>query len=98
MPNASEWNTIIPVIVALAGPYLAKFGITDDTLRNWLETLGAFAIASYMIWSAWNMKRVKETAIVSGHAATAAEAAVLSAPAHENPTAFNANPANRMGG
>lgn len=80
MLNATEWNTFIPILVAVLGPYLAKWGITDETMRNWLTALGLFATASYMVWSGWNQKRVAETAIVTGHAADAATATALSVP------------------
>lgn len=103
MLNASEWNTLIPIIVMLAAPYLAKLGISNDQLATWLGALGAFVAACYGMWSAWNMKRVKETAIVSGHAADKQTADNLSvedntnkpAPSRETPAAFNANPGNR---
>lgn len=81
MLNASEWNTIIPIIVAIAMPYLAKWGFTDTQVSGWLTAGGELAVASYGLWSTWNMRRVKETAIVSGHAPDEATAKALSAPA-----------------
>lgn len=80
MLNASEWNTFIPILVAVLGPYLAKWGITDESLRNVLTALGLLATALYVVWSGWNQKRVAETAIVSGHAPDAATATALSVP------------------
>ena len=76
--NPSEWNTLIPVIVALVGPLAAKYGIADGTLSGWLQALGVFVPACYLMWSSWNMKRVKETAIVSGHTVDFATAQSLS--------------------
>lgn len=80
MLNASEWNNAIPVIVMFTSPLLAKYGISDTALATELGALGAAVAGAYTIYSAWNMRRVKETAIVSGHAATAADAKALSVP------------------
>lgn len=67
--NKSEWNTLVPIITMLLTPYLAKVGITDTVFSGWLQALGLFVPACYMMWSAWNMRRVKETAVVTAHAA-----------------------------
>lgn len=105
MLNPSEWNTLIPIIVMLAAPYMAKLGISNDELSTLLGALGASAAAAYACYSAWNMKRVAETAIISGHAVDKETADKLStkveantnqpAPARETPAQFNANPDNR---
>lgn len=105
MLNSSEWNTLVPIIVMLAAPYMAKLGISNDQLSTTLGALGSLAAGLYAMYSAFNMKRVAETAIISGHAVDKATADKLStkvegntnqpAPARESPTQFNANPNNR---
>lgn len=80
MLNASEWNNLIPILVMFASPWLAKYGISDGALATELGALGSAVAGAYAFYSAWNMRRVKETAVVTGHAPDVATAIAASVP------------------
>lgn len=59
--NESEVNNLATLLVAVLGPVVVKYGITQDTLS---QLLPALAAAAWGVYSHWNMKKVDETAIV----------------------------------
>lgn len=91
--NSTEWNMLVTLIVALGGPYAAKYGISSDVLQNWLIGLGTFAVLTWGMICVFNKRLVAEKAIVVGTAPTVAAARAQSAP--ETAQSFASNPANR---
>ena len=59
--NESEVDNLATLLVAVLGPVVVKYGITQDTLS---QLLPALAAAAWGVYSHWNMKKVDETAIV----------------------------------
>lgn len=91
MFNSDEWKSLLPPLVAILAPLGAKYGLSVDTISAALTGVVGLAVALYLNW---NMRRVKETAIVSGHAPDVATAKALSVPA-ESAQSFASDPANR---
>lgn len=97
MPNKSEWNNLIPIVILVAAPWAARYGISDVMIQNLCLGLGALFTASWAIYSAWNMRRVHETAIVIGHAPDVKTAVAESVPAPTEAVGGRPSGANRGG-
>lgn len=59
--NESEVNNAGTLLVAVLGPVLVKYGITESVLA---QLIPAVIAAAWGIYSHWNMKKVAETAVV----------------------------------
>jgi hypothetical protein len=79
--NKDEWTSLVTVMVAMVGPVLAQYGVTSSDLSSALMGLFAVAMCAWTLWHNWDLRKVKETAVVTGTAADVTTAKALSTPA-----------------